>query len=283
MSEDLIAFKGFDANLSCRGFQFEVGQSYEHSGPVKACESGFHAVEYSLDVFGYYPPSDSRFCTVSMSGEISRGASDSKVAAAKLTVVAEIGIPGIVSHAVRWILDRIDSSKAQTATNTGYLSAATNTGDLSAATNTGDLSAATNTGDQSAATNTGYRSAATNTGYRSAATNTGDRSAATNTGDQSAATNTGDQSAATNTGDRSAATVSGKNSVAIATGFESKAAASIGGAIVICHRDGDMKITHIFASLVGQNGIEPNTFYSLDAVGVPYKVGDATAVIGGKK
>ncbi|HFF0082600.1 TPA: DUF7666 domain-containing protein, partial [Yersinia enterocolitica] len=171
------------------------------------------------------------------------------------------------------------------ATNTGYQSAATNTGDQSAATNTGDQSAATNTGNWSAATNTGYRSAATNTGYRSAATNTGyqsaatntgnwsaatntgDQSAATNTGDQSAATNTGDQSAATNTGDQSAAEVSGSQSVAASFGEGGKAKASENGAIVLCYRDDDGEIIHIRASKVGENGIKPDVWYSLNEDG----------------
>ncbi|EKN4025326.1 hypothetical protein NUA08_004356 [Yersinia enterocolitica] len=162
------------------------------------------------------------------------------------------------------------------ATNTGDRSAATNTGDQSAATNTGYQSAATNTGNQSAATNTGYQSAATNTGYQSAATNTGNRSAATNTGYQSAATNTGNQSAATNTGNQSAATntgnqsaaeVSGSQSVAASFGEGGKAKASENGAIVLCYRDDDGEIIHIRASKVGENGIKPDVWYSLNEDG----------------
>ncbi|EMK7726185.1 hypothetical protein V9P73_004311 [Yersinia enterocolitica] len=153
------------------------------------------------------------------------------------------------------------------ATNTGDRSAATNTGDWSAATNTGNWSAATNTGNWSAATNTGNRSAATNTGYRSAATNTGYRSAATNTGNWSAATNTGYRSAATNTGNWSAAEVSGSQSVAASFGEGGKAKASENGAIVLCYRDDDGEIIHIRASKVGENGIKPDVWYSLNEDG----------------
>ncbi|HDZ9657779.1 TPA: hypothetical protein RU288_003952 [Yersinia enterocolitica] len=153
------------------------------------------------------------------------------------------------------------------ATNTGDWSAATNTGDRSAATNTGDWSAATNTGNWSAATNTGNWSAATNTGNRSAATNTGNRSAATNTGYRSAATNTGYRSAATNTGNWSAAEVSGSQSVAASFGEGGKAKASENGAIVLCYRDDDGEIIHIRASKVGENGIKPDVWYSLNEDG----------------
>ena len=260
--EPIVAWKGFDANLACRGFQYEIGGTFEHNGPVGACVAGLHGCEYPLDVFAYYEPSNSRFCSVELSGEISRDSSDSKIAAAKLKVVAEVGIPQIVSSAVAWIMARIDNSSA--ATNTGYSSAATNTG---------DSSAATNTGNSSAATNTGYSSAATNTGYSSAATNTGYSSAATNTGDSSAATNTGDSSAATNTGYSSAAQVYGVGSVAIVTGYASKARAVIGSAIVLCHRNDAGELTHIFASLVGQNGIKPDTWYRLGSDGQPVEIG----------
>ncbi|HHK3991861.1 TPA: hypothetical protein ACQSSC_005844 [Pseudomonas aeruginosa] len=153
------------------------------------------------------------------------------------------------------------------ASNTGYRSAASNTGDYSAASNTGDRSAASNTGDRSAASNTGNRSAASNTGDYSAASNTGDRSAASNTGNRSAASNTGYRSAASNTGDYSAAEVSGKESVAASLGIEGRARASAGSAIVLCHRDDEGRLIHIRASKVGENGVEPDTWYQLNAEG----------------
>ena len=213
----IIGFKGFDKDLKCRGFQYEVGKTFEHEGDVSCCDSGFHFCENPFDVFSYYPPSDSRYCSVEGSGKSDKDNEDSKVSVSKLHISAEIGLKGIIDAGIKLIFDKIKCKKGKI-TNTGYQSAATNTGDWSAATNTGYQSAATNTGGRSAATNTGYQSAATNTGGRSAATNTGDRSAATNTGYQSAATNTGDQSAATNTGDYSAATNTGYQSAATNTG-----------------------------------------------------------------
>ncbi|RQS79771.1 DUF7666 domain-containing protein [Burkholderia seminalis] len=98
------AYKGFDKDLRCRDFQYEVGKTYEHVGPVRACGSGFHACENPLDVWAYYPVNQSRFCKVTLSGTLSRDGDDSKVAAAKITLDAEIGMPGIITAAVQYML-----------------------------------------------------------------------------------------------------------------------------------------------------------------------------------
>ncbi|HCK4604609.1 TPA: hypothetical protein N0H28_006339 [Pseudomonas aeruginosa] len=281
-SEEVVtAYKGFKQDLTCRGYQFEIGGTYKHEGEVEACASGFHSCEYPLDVFGYYAPGESRFAIVKASGQLSRHDDDSKIASATLVVEAEISMPTMISRAIDWIMARLDNSVEQTvvgdtasntgnrsaASNTGYQSAASNTGYQSAASNTGDYSAASNTGDYSAASNTGYQSAASNTGDYSAASNTGYQSAASNTGYQSAASNTGYQSAASNTGYRSAAEVSGKESVAASLGIEGRARASAGSAIVLCHRDDEGRLIHIRASKVGENGVKPDTWYQLSAEG----------------
>ena len=239
MKKEIIAYKGFDENLKCRDYQYVVGKTFEHDGAVKACKSGFHACEYPLDVFNYYPPLSSRFAVVKMHGETSKDSDDTKIASAKITIETEIKLPEMINRAVDWIKNKINWSDDNTS-NTGYQSAATNTG---------NRSAATNTGNQSAATNTGYQSAATNTGYQSAATNTGNRSAATNTGDWSAAK------------------VSGRGSIAIATGHNSKSKADNGGAIVCVYRDCNGNLMHIKASKVGENGIKANTWYTLNTDG----------------
>ncbi|WP_319174935.1 DUF7666 domain-containing protein [Pseudomonas aeruginosa] len=308
-SEEVVtAYKGFKQDLTCRGYQFEIGGTYKHEGEVEACSSGFHSCEYPLDVFGYYAPGESRFAIVKASGQLSRHDDDSKIASATLVVEAEISMPTMISRALDWIMSKVDKSVEQTvvgetASNTGYQSAASNTGNRSAASNTGNRSAASNTGYQSAASNTGYQSAASNTGYQSAASNTGNQSAASNTGDYSAASNTGNRSAASNTGNRSAASntgnrsaasntgnrsaasntgdysaasntgyqsaaeVSGKESVAASLGIEGRARASAGSAIVLCHRDDEGRLIHIRASKVGENGVEPDTWYQLNAEG----------------
>ena len=234
------AYKGFDKDLKCRGFAYEIGKDYEQYGKIECCNNGFHACEFPLDVFNYYAPGEnSRYCTVTQSGVTDKEEGDSKVASSKIHIETEIGLDGIIKAGVKFILDKVNR-KDNKETNTGNYSAATNTGDQSAATNTGDYSAAINTGDYSAAINTG---------------------------DCSAATNTGNYSAATNTGYRSAAKVSGKESIAIVTGKDSKAAGALGDWIVITERgewNGDtFPIKEVKAFKVDGEKIKADTFYKL--------------------
>ncbi|ELX9965649.1 hypothetical protein ACAP14_000926 [Salmonella enterica] len=249
MTKEIVTFKGFNKDLTCRDFQFAIGETFHHDGKVEACGSGFHACECPFDVFSYYPPAESRYAETISFGVIDREEEgDTKIASASITIKSELTLPQFIQRGIEWIWSKIDKSLEQQIM-------------------TGNRSAATNTGYRSAATNTGNRSAATNTGNRSAATNTGNRSAATNTGYRSAATNTGYQSAATNTGDLSAAEVSGSQSVAASLGIEGKARASEGGAIVLCYRDEDGELIHIRASKVGENGIMPDIWYQLNEDG----------------
>ncbi|EDG6699635.1 hypothetical protein B8184_20375 [Salmonella enterica subsp. enterica serovar Kentucky] len=249
MTKEIVTFKGFNKDLTCRDFQFAIGETFHHDGKVEACGSGFHACECPFDVFSYYPPAESRYAETISFGVIDREEEgDTKIASASITIKSELTLPQFIQRGIEWIWSKIDKSLEQQIM-------------------TGNQSAATNTGNRSAATNTGYRSAATNTGDWSAATNTGYQSAATNTGYQSAATNTGYQSAATNTGNRSAAEVSGSQSVAASLGIEGKARASEGGAIVLCYRDEDGELIHIRASKVGENGIMPDIWYQLNEDG----------------
>ncbi|OPX52430.1 hypothetical protein B5P53_05985 [Citrobacter portucalensis] len=156
----IVTYKGFNKDLQCRDYQFAIGETYHHEGNVEACGSGFHACECPFDVFGYYPPADSRFAeTISFGVTDREEGGDTKIASASITIKAELTLPQFIQRGIEWIWSKIDKSLEQQIM-CGY------------------RSAATNTGYQSAATNTGYQSAATNTGYQSAAEVSGSQSVA---------------------------------------------------------------------------------------------------------
>ena len=101
------AYKGFDKDLKCRDFQYEVGKTYE-TDEAKLCESGFHACEAPLNVFNYYPPTTSRYCAVDLDEVSDERGNDSKVVGKKITVGAEIGIPGLVKAHVEYTREKAE-------------------------------------------------------------------------------------------------------------------------------------------------------------------------------
>ena len=141
-------YKGMDKDMKCRGFQYEVGGEYE-TDKAKACECGFHACEYPLDVFNYYPPAESRFFEVEQSGSISKSDENTKVASTKIKIGAELSIAGLVKAAVEYTKERCTQNEGDKAT--GTRGAASATGDQGAASATGDQGAASATGKASAA------------------------------------------------------------------------------------------------------------------------------------
>ena len=221
-------YKGMDANMQCRGFQYEVGKEYETDEAV-ACEAGFHACEYPLDVFKYYPPAKSRYAVVEQSGKISKSGEDTKVASTKIKIAAEIGIAELVRAAVEY-------TKTHAKEEPGWHA-------------TGPQGAASATGDRGAASATGYQGAASATGYQGAASATGPRGAASATGDQGAASATGEAG------------------VALAAGFGCKAKGALGCAICVVERgnwDGETyPIINIKAAIVDGDIIKADTYYML--------------------
>ena len=203
-------YKGFDKDLKCRGFQYEIGKEYEEK-KARACNCGFHACEMPIEVFGYYEPSkQSRYCEVEQDGDLSRHSDDSKVASTKIKIGAEIGIAGIVKAQVEYVKEKAEESN--THHSTGSWSANSATGSWSANSATGYGSANSATGDGSANSATGDGSANSATGSRSANSATGDGSANSATGYGSANISTGFDCYNAGMGERNISVAWGKNS-----------------------------------------------------------------------
>ena len=126
------AYKGFNKDMTCRGFQYEEGKEYE-TDKVEVCETGFHACEYPLDCFSYYSPNVSVYHEVEQDGEISRSDGDSKVASSKIKIGASINIAGIVKAAIEYTTKRTNKENDATgdygaSSATGYCSVSSATG-----------------------------------------------------------------------------------------------------------------------------------------------------------
>ena len=239
MEQKIKAYKAFDKDLSCRGFKYEVGKEYEETGDIKACEKGFHACPYPLDVFSYYTPAGSRFCEVEQSGKIDDSESD-KVCSSKIRIGAELDIRGLVKAAVSYVKERCTNEcnakpgKPATAGNRGAATA-------------GDSGAAT-AGNYGAATAGNYGAATA--GYRGAAT----------AGDGGAAT-AGDGGAATARGKAS----TGSNGLSVARGKNVQVKGGIGAILVIAEeRDDTYDIVDWKAVAVDGEVVKADTWYRLE-------------------
>ncbi|ELL8046364.1 hypothetical protein RX146_002278 [Salmonella enterica] len=146
MTKEIVTFKGFNKDLTCRDFQFAIGETFHHDGKVEACGSGFHACECPFDVFSYYPPAESRYAeTLSFGVTDHEEEGDTKIASSSITIKDELTLPQFIQRGIEWIWSKIDKSLEQQIM-TGYQSAATNTGCQSAAEVSGSQSVAASLG-----------------------------------------------------------------------------------------------------------------------------------------
>ena len=166
MSKVVKSYKGFNKDMTCRGFQYKEGKEYETSKAV-VCNEGFHACEHPLDCLGYYPPSTSVYHEVEQTGEFSSdsGDGDSKIASTKIKIGAKLSIAGLVQAA-------IDFTKSKTVTMqnaTGYKGASSATGNYGASSATGNCGASSATGYKGASSADNATAVAVAWGYESKA------------------------------------------------------------------------------------------------------------------
>ena len=265
------AFKGFNKDLTCRGFQYEEGKEFE-TERAESCEAGFHACEYPLDVFRYYSPSQSIFHEVEMSGDMDRETCDSKICSTKIKIGAKLNIAGLVKCAIDFTMARINKEansdeRHGASSATGYRGASSATGNCGASSATGNYGASSATGDYGASSATGNCGASSATGYRGASSATGNcgassatgnygassatgyRGASSATGDYGASSATGYRGASSATGDYGASSVSDPTGVAVAWGHEARAKGCKGSHLILSdwrytgerYSDGDYK------------------------------------------
>ena len=210
MAEIIKSYKGFNKDMTCRGFQYEEGKEYEEE-TADACHSGFHACEHPLDCLNYYSPNEAVYHEVEQSGEFDRGEDDSKVASTKIKIGARLDISGLVKAAIDFTMSRV-KKEAKSDEDYGASSA---TGYCGASSATGYCGASSATGDYGASSATGYKGASSATG------------------DYGASSATGNCGASSATGYKGASSANDPKSVAVAWGYKGKAMGVLGSHIVL--------------------------------------------------
>jgi hypothetical protein len=110
----IIAYKGFDKDFKCRGFQYEVGKTYEMDGNIACYNRGFHACESPMEVFDYYDMLTSRFAEVEQSGKMDKEADSTKTCSSRIKIKAELKLADIINLGVEWLKEITMPSKIET-------------------------------------------------------------------------------------------------------------------------------------------------------------------------
>ncbi len=227
------AYKGFDKDLKCRGFQYEVGREYEEAN-ASLCKKGFHACENPLDTFRYYGPTDSRYCEVDVDDNGERNSGDSKVCGKHIKIGAEIGLKGVINAGVRFVFDKCESATEENAS-----------------------------GDRGNAAASGWRGNAAASGDRGNAAASGDRGNAAASGWRGNAAASGERGTAVASGKYGTASAYGDQCIAVAWGEESRALGKLGTYIVVSEHDDDGNIIDAKIVRVDGEAVKENTWYTL--------------------
>ena len=272
------AYKGFDKDLKCRGFQYEVGKEYEEANAA-LCKKGFHACENPLDTFRYYRPTDSRYCEVDVDDNGERNSTDSKVCGKHIKISAEIGLKGVINAGVRFVFDKCESATEENASGwrgnaaasgwSGNAAASGWRGNAAASGDSGNAAASGWSGNAAASGNLGNAAASGERGNAAASGDSGNAAASGNLGNAAAsgergnAAASGDSGTAVVTGFAGRATALGEQCLAVAWGEDSLARGTVGNWIVVSERDDDGNIIDVKIAKVDGDTVKADTWYKL--------------------
>ena len=256
------AYKGFNKDMTCRGFQYEEGKSYE-TDEAKLCKSGFHACLMPLDCFYYYSLNNSVFHEVELDDISDERGYDTKVCGKKIKIGARLSIAGMVNAQADSVFEKSNrADDGSSVVTSDYLSSAATSGDGSSAATSGVLSSAATSGWRSSAATSGDGSSAATSGVRSSAATSGYGSSASTSGVWSFAVTSGDRSSATTSGNCSSAATFGKASIAVANGVDARGMGAVGSYIVLTEYDDCGNMTAKMERVDGER-IKADTWYIL--------------------
>lgn len=230
------AYKGFNKDMTCRGFQFEEGKAY-HEDTAVLCDCGFHACLDPLDCLGYYDPCDSVYHEVELDNVSEQRENDTKVVAKDIKIGSRLSIKDIVKESIDFTF-----SNVQKENNTDCVS-----GDSSRQAASGKYSRQAASGEYSRQAASGYSS-------RQAASGNFSRQAAS-----------GEYSSQAASGDSSSQETTGKNCVMMSAGNDGRARGKIGSWIVLTEwkSRGNESIPTVVAKRIDGTEVKEDTWYTL--------------------
>ena len=265
MSEKVIkSYKGFDKDMQCHGFQYEVGKEYNMDGEIKCCNRGFHACKSPMEVWDYYDMLNSRFAEVEQSGKIDEEEKSTKVCSSRIKIKAELKLADIIKLGVEWIKDVTSPSKVKATGelndnggysaqigssgdsaqigSSGYSAKIGSSGDSAKIGSSGDSAQIGSSGDYAKIGSSGYSAQIGSSGYYAQIGSSGDSAQIGSSGDYAQIGSSGDYAKIGSSGDYAKIGSSGysakidstgEDSVIMCAGGNSKAKAKVGSWITL--------------------------------------------------
>ena len=219
MSKNVItSYKGFDKNMQCRGFQYEVGKEYEMDGEIKCCNRGFHACKSPLEVWDYYDILNSRYAEVEQSGKIEEEENSTKVCSSRIKIKAELKLDDIINIGVEWLKDITSPSKVKA---DGALN------------DNGDYAQIGSSGYSAQIGSSGYSAQIGSSGYYAKIGSSGDYAKIGSSGYYAQIGSSGDYAQIGSSGDYAQIDSTGEDSVIMCAGNSSRAKAKVGSWITL--------------------------------------------------
>jgi hypothetical protein len=276
----VTAYKGFDKDLRCRGYQYAVGETYTHDGNARLCDAGFHACTLPLDVLSYYPlTGGNRYHRVELDDATPPADGDSKRAAWKISIGASLNLMGLVKahveaiwDTVKPVVDKAGADSANSAT----------TGDSAHSATTGDYAHSATTGDSAHSATTGVSANSATTGRYANSATTGVSANSATTGVSAHSATTGDYANSATTGYYANSATTGRYANSATTGYsagvrcsvadptavaavlgEGAARGAVGSWLVLTERDDECNVVEVRAVQVDGETLKPHTYYRL--------------------
>ena len=260
--EKIIAYKGFDENFKCRGFQYEVGKEYEEE-VAECCNKGFHACENPMDVWGYYGVSNSRFAIVEQSAKIDK--QDNKTCSSRIRIKAELKLAEFIKLCVDSLIEKCKViSKNDNLTDNGGNNAQIGSSGYNAQIgSSGDYAQIGSSGNNAQIGSSGDYAQIGSSGYNARIGSSGDYARIGSSGDYAQIGSSGNNAQIGSSGYNARIKSEGQNAVIMCAGNQSKARAKKGSWITLAEYDNNGKPVCVKTEQVDGEGIKEDTWYQL--------------------
>ena len=241
-------FKGFDADMTCRGFKFEEGKTYEEDVELKVCNRGFHFCESPFSVLSYRDMLDDecKFIPVHHVTALGRCHSDSdKTATTKIHIGAKLDFKGFIKAGIDFIYDKC-IKEAPTAN-----------------VNLGDCAQIGSSGNSAKIGSSGYCAKIGSSGDYAQIGSSGDYAKIGSSGDLAKIGSSGDDTKIGSSGDLAKIESEGNNAVVAAIGINSKIKAKKGSWITLAEYDEDLKPVCVRSAQIDGKSLKEDVFYQL--------------------